>query len=92
MSYLHQTFRGEINKISKTAYCFVSTKFSITQNVTLNVLSPNDWIIVVQLKKLCNIFGPSFNSIKSLLAEYRRQILLDGNDGGGGKVVTQDPK
>jgi len=38
------------------------------------------------------MFGPRLNGLKPLLAEDNRQVSLNSDNGGGGEVVTENPK
>jgi len=73
-------------------YRLISTNFGVVLNVTLNILPPDDRVIIIRFEELCNVFGPCLNGLKPFLAEGTGQVSLDGNDGGGGKVVTENPE
>jgi hypothetical protein len=76
--------------MQEATYRLVSANFGMILDVTLDILSPNDRMIVLRLEKFSDVFGPRFKSVKSFLAEYTGQVLLDGSNGGRGEVVTKD--
>jgi hypothetical protein len=76
--------------MQETTYRLVSANFGMILDVALDILSPNDRMIIFRLEKFSNVFGPRFKSVNSFLAEYTGQVLLDGSNGGRGKVVTKD--
>ena len=73
-------------------YRFISANFRVILNVPLDVLAPNDWVVVVRFEEFHNIVCPCFNSLKPLATEDAGQVSVDSNDGGGSNVITEDPK
>ena len=60
-------------------------------DITFNVLTPDDQVVIIWPKELGNVFRPCINSSEPLLSEDVRQVSMDSNNGGGGNVVTKDP-
>lgn len=69
---------------------FVSTNFRVVLNVTFNILSPNNGVVVFRFKKLINVLGPRFNSLDPFKDD--RHIFLDGKNSNSSKVVAKDTK
>lgn len=61
-------------------------------NITLDVLPPDDWMVVLRFEKFGDIFGPSFDGVEPLLPEHTGQVSLDSSDGGRSEVVAKDPQ
>jgi hypothetical protein len=61
-------------------------------NVALNILTPDDWMILARFEELCDVLSPRINSVKPLLAEYTGEVSLNSCDSGRGEVVAEDPK
>jgi hypothetical protein len=38
-------------------------------DIALNILPPNDWVIIVRREQLRDMFGPRLNGMKPFLAE-----------------------
>ena len=72
------------------SYRLVPTNFSMVLNVAFDVLSPNDRVIIIRFKEFRNKFGPRFYGVKPFLAKNTGQVPLDGNNGSGGEVVTEN--
>jgi hypothetical protein len=61
-------------------------------DITLNELSPDDWMILVQLKEFADIISPSLNHVESLLAKYDREVCSNGINGGSGETIAEHPE
>ena len=59
-------------------------------DVSLGILTPDDWVVAFRFEKLCNMPGPCFDRVEPFLAEHAYYMSLNGNDGGGGKVVSEN--
>jgi len=77
---------------TKSAYCLVSADLRMVLNVALDVLTPDDRVIIIRVKELHDIFSPSFNGVKPFLAKDIGQVSLDRDNCGSGDVVTENPK
>ena len=73
-------------------YRLVSTNLGVVSNVAFNIFPPDDWVVVIRFEELRNVFGPCLDGMKPILAKDAVQVSLDSNNGGGGKVVTEDPE
>ena len=74
------------------AYRLISAEFRMILNVTLNILPPDDRMIVVRFEESHDVFRPCFDGIEPFLAEKISQVLLDSGDGGRSETVPEDPK
>ena len=61
-------------------------------DISLNILPPNDRVIIVQFEESRNISGPRFNSFESLAAEDVGHLSMNGSDGGSSEVIMEDPE
>jgi hypothetical protein len=60
-------------------------------DITFDVLTPDDRVVIIWPKELGNVFRPCINSSEPLLSEDVGQVSMDSNNGGSGNVVTKDP-
>src|ERR1700679_2316644 len=77
---------------NRVTYNLVSTKGSMVRNLSLNILAPDDGMLLGGCKEFCNIPSSGLNGVESLLLEHTREVLLNSGDGSGCKVVPKDPK
>jgi len=61
-------------------------------DVTFNVLPPDDWVVVICFKESHHILSPCFNVLEPFRTENIGQVSLDGSDGGGSEIVTENPE
>src|ERR1700759_3856110 len=59
-------------------YGLLSTNFRVIGDVAFNILTPDDWMILVRFEELCDVLGPRVNGIKPLLVEYVGEVTLNG--------------
>ena len=70
----------------------ISSNFGVILDISLDIFSPNDWVVVIRFEELCDISCPRLNSVKSLAAEDTRHVPMDGSDGSDSKVIAEDSK
>ena len=68
----------EGQKEQAAQYCFIPTNFSVIRNVAFNKFTPDYWVVISGFEELCDVIGPSINSIKPLLAEHTGEVSLNG--------------
>lgn len=51
------------------AHRLVSADLRMILDIALNILPPNDWVIIVRREQLRDMFGPRLNGMKPFLAE-----------------------
>ena len=68
----------------------ISADFRVVLDISLNIFSPNDWVVIIRFEELCNVTCPRFDSVKSLAAEDVGHVAMDGNNGSSSKVIAED--
>lgn len=61
-------------------------------NVSFDIFSPDDWMVVVGLEEFVHIVCPRINIPETLPTENLRQKFLDSDYSGGTNVITEDAK
>jgi len=74
------------------AYRLISADFRMILNIALNILPPDDWVVVVGFEELCDVFCPRFDGVEPFLAENSCQVSLNSRDGGRSETVPEDPE
>ena len=70
----------------------ISTDFGVIRDVALDILTPDDWMVLGRFEQLLDICGSCIDSVKPLLLEYTGKVSLNGCNSSRGKVVAEDPK
>jgi hypothetical protein len=78
-------------KVRKITYRFVSSDFRVVRDVALDILAPDDRMILVGFEELRDILSSRIKSIEPLLAEHIGEVLLYGHNGSGSEVIVEDP-
>ena len=61
----------------------------MVSNVPFDVLAPKNWMVVLRLEYVRDIFSPSFDGVQPVLAEDDMHMVLNCSDCFSGDMIAE---